>query len=136
LVTIRNHNVVLSGEFTHKLHPRVLYELGKRSFEDQLQFKELYESKKRSLFLAYVCLLCFPGTHYAFFGKWQLQVLYWLTIGGGLIWWIVDIFRLKQLVNQNNIFVQQQILRDISSTNIFKSAKPLGDPRVSSAKIA
>lgn len=136
MITIRNHNVILDGEFTHQLHPRVLYELGKRSFEDQLQFQELYESKKRSLFLAYVCLLFFPGTHYAFLGKWQLQVLFWLTLGGCLVWWVADIFRLKQLVKQNNTFSQQQILREISSTNIFISAKPLADPRLSSAKIA
>ncbi|MCB9252675.1 MAG: TM2 domain-containing protein [Flavobacteriales bacterium] len=134
MVTIRNHNLVLDGEFTHTLHPKVLYELGKISPEDQIKFQERYLKKKRSLKLAFICLLFFPCTHYGFLGKWQWQLLFWVTLGGGLVWWIVDFFRLKKLVkSQNNIF-QFQILRDLHAVNVFKSFK--NNPKVKPSRVS
>lgn len=63
----------------------------------------------------------FPCTHYAFIGKWQLQVLFWITLGGGFIWWLVDFFRIKQLVKEKNHNIQSQVLRDVHSIHIFNS---------------
>ena len=103
MVKIRNHNIILDAEFTNKLHPKVLYELGKMCAENQNKFQELYSESKRSLSLAYICLIFFPSTHYAFLGRWQMQILFWLTLGGGLVWWIVDLFRLSTMVNQTNL---------------------------------
>lgn len=136
MVTIRNHNVVLSGDFTHKLNPKVLYELGKISVEDQLQFQNNYLGRERSLKLAYVCLLFFPTTHYAFMGKWQLQVLFWLTLGGGLIWWLADFFRLRELVRQKNQEIQKQVLRDIHAVNVFKPVLQKPQVQRKSVKLA
>jgi len=124
MVNIRNHNLVLHSDFTHKLHPRVTYELGKIGVDDQMKFMNNYNLRKRSLKLAFVCLLFFPGTHYAFLGKWQLQILFWLTLGGGLVWWLVDFFRLKQIVKHSNHNIQREIVRDLHSVNIFYDIKP------------
>jgi hypothetical protein len=125
LVTLRSHNLILHAGFARQLHPKVLYDLGKIGFEDQLRFQELYLSKKKSLNLAFICLLFFPGTHYAFMGKWQTQLLFWLTLGGGLVWWVIDFCRLKNILNESNFHVQQKILMEIKSVNVFNSVKPL-----------
>ncbi|MFM9944793.1 MAG: TM2 domain-containing protein [Bacteroidia bacterium] len=130
MVTIRNHNVILDAQFTSKLNSKVIYELGKMCAENQLKFKELYSEKKRSLLLAYICLVFFPSTHYAFLGRWQMQGLYWLTLGGGLVWWIVDLFRLPKLVSQTNFHFQQKILRDINSISVFKPVSPIRIPSI------
>jgi len=99
----------------------VIYQLGKISVDDQLKFQQLYQKKERSLKVAFICLLFFPCTHYAFMGRWQLQVLFWVTLGGGLVWWLTDFFRLKQLVRNKNHSIQNQVLRDVHSINIFNS---------------
>lgn len=136
MVKIRNHNIILDAEFTNKLHPKVLYELGKMCAEKQQKFQELYSGRKRSVTLAYVCLLFFPGTHYAFLGRWQMQVLFWLTLGGAFVWWIVDLFRLPKLVNQTNFHYQQKVLMEVNSVNIFKAEQPLKVPSLVSAQVA
>ena len=135
MVTIRNHNVVLNADFTCQLHPKVLYQLGKISPDKQHKFKEIYDTRKRSLRLAFICLLFFPSTHYAFMGKWQMQLLFWLTLGGFLVWWIVDLIRLTKLVKECNFDFQHSILRDLNSVNVFRTTQPMQIPMVS-ARVA
>jgi len=125
LVTIRNHNIVLVAEFTIKLHPKTLYELGKICPENQFQFQELYLKKVKSTNVAYICLFFFPTTHYCFLGKWQMQFLFWLTLGGGFIWWLLDFYRLPILIKQINFEIEQKILREIKSVNVFETSKIL-----------
>ena len=136
MVTIRNHNVILDAEFITKLHPKILYEIGKICPENQIKFQELYTKKKRSLVLAFICLIFFPGTHYAFLGRWQLQLMYWLTFGGALIWWLVDMFRLPTLVKECNYYQQKKVLMEINSINVFKNAKPIEMPSLKEAQVA
>ncbi len=123
MVKIRNHNIILDAEFTMHLHPTILYELGKSCPEKQLKFQQFYLKRKRSLKLAYVCLIFFPGTHYAFLGSWQMQILFWLTCGGGFIWWLTDMFRLPGLIKQNNFYHQKKVLMEINSTSIFQNTQ-------------
>jgi len=136
VVTIRNHNLILDNEFTRELNSKIIYELGKNCPENQLKFKELYNSRKKSLMIAFICLMFFPGTHYAFMGKWQLQLLFWITLGGGLIWWVTDIFRLSKIVKENNVEYQNQILREINSENIFSTFKPMRIHGIADMKVA
>ncbi len=136
LVTIRNHNLILDSKFTNSLHPKIQYELGKICPENQIKFKELYSLSKRSLAIAYVCLIFFPSTHYAFLGRWQLQVLFWLTLGGGSFWWMADIVRLPAFVKQTNYYYQQKILRELNAVNVFKTSPPLRVPTLVSARVA
>jgi len=42
------------------------------------------------------------GAHYAYLGRWGVQIMYWITLGGIGIWAIIDLFRMKQLVNDHN----------------------------------
>jgi len=32
------------------------------------------------------------GAHFAYLDKWGLQLLFWLTIGGLGIWWLIELF--------------------------------------------
>ncbi len=124
MVKIKNHKFFLDPAFVRKLSPVIKLELGKLSQEKQLKFQEIYQGKRRCIVLAYICLLFFPGTHYAFLGNWPMQVLFWVTIGGGLIWWMFDIYRLKSLVKKANLGFQKKILLEINAVNVFHKHQP------------
>jgi TM2 domain-containing membrane protein YozV len=47
-------------------------------------------------------LAFFFGLHYAYLGRWGLQVLFWCTLGGIGLWWLVDIFRAQGLARRYN----------------------------------
>ena len=61
----------------------------------QAEFWEEYERKEKSVLAAYLLFLC--GCHYAYLGKWGTQVLFWFTVllFVGLVWWLVDVFRVN-----------------------------------------
>ena len=47
-------------------------------------------------------LLCLLGWHYLYLGKIGLQFLFWITLGGFLVWGLVDLFRLPGMVEKQN----------------------------------
>lgn len=59
------------------------------------------ESSIRSVGIAYI-LLFFAGAHYAYLNKWGTQIVFWLTFGGFGIWWLIDVFRMNDLVYDFN----------------------------------
>lgn len=70
--------------------------------------KHYLMSKIKSTGTAYLCLFFF-GCHYAYLGKWGLQILFWLTFGGLGVWWLIDLFRLSSVVNEHNMILSSQI---------------------------
>lgn len=70
--------------------------------------KYLLQSKMKSTGTAYLCWF-FLGCHYAYLGKWGIQILYWLTLGGVGIWMLIDLFRMGSIVNKHNSLIAQQI---------------------------
>lgn len=68
----------------------------------QAQFIKEYRRKRKSVGLAY--LLWLFGLHYGYLGRWRhtalLILMSWLLIG--LLWWVVDLFRLPRLVGKHN----------------------------------
>lgn len=60
-----------------------------------------YENRKKDNFTAYLCWVIL-GCHYAYFGRWGLQLLYWFTAGGCGIWALIDLFRIPRLVEDYN----------------------------------
>lgn len=42
------------------------------------------------------------GAHYAYLGRWGLQILYWITFGGIGIWALVDLFSMASKVENHN----------------------------------
>ncbi|MBL4663955.1 MAG: TM2 domain-containing protein [Flavobacteriaceae bacterium] len=65
-------------------------------------------SQMKSSGTAYLCWF-FLGCHYAYLGKWGLQFLYWLTLGGLGIWCLVDLFHIPTKVNNHNMLLSRQI---------------------------
>lgn len=70
--------------------------------------KHYLMSKMKSTGTAYLCWF-FLGCHYAYLGKWGLQILYWITFGGIGIWAIIDLFLIPSKVNAHNLIIANQI---------------------------
>jgi hypothetical protein len=70
--------------------------------------KHYLQSQLKSSGTAYL-LWFFFGFHYAYLGKWKLQLLYWITFGGFFIWAIIDLFTLSGRVANHNSLIFQQI---------------------------
>lgn len=51
--------------------------------------------------IAYVLWLVF-GAHYLYFERPGVQLLYWVTCGGGGIWALIDLFRIPSMVAEWN----------------------------------
>jgi len=75
-------------------------------------FMEEFYRKKKSMGLAYLCWFLF-GLHYAYMGKWGIQILFWLTGGGFLIWFFIDLFRIPGIVRNHNADISVAVMRDI-----------------------
>lgn len=86
----------------------VLAELQKMESQDQMAFLMEYERQRKQVGLAYLFFLLL-GCHYAYLGKWGLQVAFWLTGGGVFIWALIDLFRMQSLVNDYNKGVSEAL---------------------------
>lgn len=83
------------------------------STEQKQIFKDEFERRKKSVGVAYL-LWFFLGWHYAYVKKWGLLLLYILSLGGFIIWAIVDLFRIPKLISDYNNNLAIEILRDIT----------------------
>ena len=70
--------------------------------------KHYLQSQYKSTGNAYLFWF-FLGAHYAYLGKWGLQILYWFTGGGLLIWMLVDLFHIPSKVEAHNLRISQQL---------------------------
>lgn len=70
--------------------------------------KHYLQSKIKSTGTAYLFWFFF-GAHYAYLGKWGVQILYWITLGGFFIWAFVDLFAMSGKVSRYNAAIFQQI---------------------------
>ena len=66
------------------------------------------QSEIKSSGTAWIMYL-FLGCHYAYLGKWGVQLVYWFTLGGLGLWMFIDMFRLSGLVKKHNNNIYQQI---------------------------
>jgi hypothetical protein len=78
-----------------------------------------YLRRRKLLLIAY--LLWLLGWHYLYLGKIGPQLAFLLTVGGFLVWAIVDLFRLPGMVARYNEAVVSELL---SFYGI--GAKPMG----------
>ena len=62
---------------------------------DQLESRR---KKRRYAYLAWLCL----GSHYLYLRRPGTQALFWLTAGGLLIWWLLDLSRIPAMVEGHN----------------------------------
>lgn len=113
-------------ELTSKAHlviPKSVYEtlpeqvnesLSELSDEQQKQFVEAFASASKSIAMAYGFYLIL-GSHYAYMGRWKLQAIWWLTLGGLGVWALIDLFRIPGLINQYNDEVAKMVTRKIKA---------------------
>jgi len=65
-------------------------------------------SQLKSTGTAYLAFF-FLTAHYAYMGKWGMQLLFWGTLCGGGIWWFVDMFRMSSIVRKHNNLIYLEI---------------------------
>lgn len=63
--------------------------------------KYYYEKQLKSLGTAYLFFFLF-GTHFAYLGKWGLQILFWVSFYGLGIWGLIELFRVGERVENHN----------------------------------
>ena len=51
----------------------------------------------------------FLAAHYAYIGKWGVQLLFWVTFGGLGIWAFIDIFRMSGIIRRYNQKIDKEI---------------------------
>src|SRR5579884_4011680 len=101
---------LIPASIADNLPAMVRNELGKLPAHRQEEFVEEYRRKAKSAGPAYLLWLLL-GWHYIYLRKWGIQFLFWLTLGGFFIWWIVDLFRIPGMVRDYNKDVAVDVLR-------------------------
>lgn len=74
----------------------------------QQTFQRLYDRRKKSVLIAYF-LWFVLFVHHGYLGKWPTQILFWITIGGLYVWWVIDAVRMQTLVNNYNDALEQKL---------------------------
>lgn len=105
----------ISTSIADDLPSMVRSELGKLSAQKQEEFIEEYQRKTKSIGIAYLFLIIIFTMHYGYIRKWGLQVVFWLTLGGVGIWFLVDLFRLPGLVRDYNKDIATDTMRNLKS---------------------
>lgn len=82
----------------------------------QAAFQEEFRRRRKSTGVAYL-LWFFLGWHYAYLGRWGVQFLYWITLGGLGIWALVDLFRLGWVVGNRNSDISFDVMKDIRAVS-------------------
>jgi hypothetical protein len=103
---------LLPPSISKNLPAIVRNEVVKFSPEKQQEFLEEYQRKMKSKGVAYLLWLLF-GLHYAYLGKWLIQLVFWITGGGFFVWWFIDLFRVSGLINERNKDEAVDVLRTI-----------------------
>ena len=76
--------------------------------DDRMVFEHAYARKSKGIGAVYLAWLC--ASHYIYLGRQDLQNKYWFSLGGLLIWAIIDLARIPGMVNDYN--------RDIARINL------------------
>lgn len=105
----------IPGSIASDLPAMVRNELAKMSAQKQEEFLEEYKRKRKSVGFGYVLLIFLFSLHYGYVGKWGLQVLFWLTGGGLVIWWFIDLFRVPGLVGNYNKDMATNVMRNLKA---------------------
>lgn len=98
-----------------KLPSMVINELRTLSAQKQEEFMEEYNRKRKSVGMAYLFQLLLLGTGYAYLGKWGLQILLWITVGGLGIWALILLFMLPGMVKNYNKDIALDVIRNMQA---------------------
>ena len=82
----------------------------------QISVKRDYERRKKSMLFAYLAWLTL-GWHYLYPRRVGLQFAFWVTLGGLLVWWLVDLFRVAGMVNRLNEDTARELMVQYKALN-------------------
>lgn len=74
-------------------------------------------SKEKNTSTAYICWFLF-GVHYFYLGQPMKNILYWVTICGFGIWGLIDLFRMKSLVEESNEKIVRELIGEANLLEI------------------
>jgi len=100
--------IITMGNIPNTLLPY----MDKLSDEAKITLQQQYKRKQKSKGSAYALWL-FLGAHYAYMGKWGMQILFWFTWGGAGLWWIIDVFRISGLIDSMNEDIAMDIFQKV-----------------------
>jgi len=108
-------SLLLASGDARDLPAMVCSELGRLPQQRQEEFLERFRAKRKSRGWAW--LLWFLGWHFAYFREWGLQILYLVTLFFvvGLVWWVVEAFKVNDRVRQWNADRAVEVLRDLKA---------------------
>ena len=111
----QNSLLYLSEKISDNLPSMVKNELIKMPAQKQQEFVEEFTRRRKNTATGYVFILLVFGFHYAYLNKWGEQIIFTLTGGGLLIWWLVDLFRIPNLVKNYNKNIAIEVLRNMKA---------------------
>jgi hypothetical protein len=117
---------MIPAQVAEKLPSMVRNELARLSAQKQEEFLEEFNRKAKDSGTAYG-LWFLLGWHYIYLRKWGLQILFWLTFGGFLMWWFIDLFRVAGMVTDYNKDVATDVMRNLVAVSV--SSSPIIPPR-------
>lgn len=97
----------------NSLPERLKQQVDRMPINSKRIFLQHYMRKCKSPLVAYLSMSF--GGHYAYLRRWDDQLFFYLTLGGIGLWWVSDIFRLRDMVYQYNASLARNILKDMHS---------------------
>ena len=86
--------------------------LGQLTDAQQAMFEEEYKRKMKPPMKMQLLAIFFPIQHFLM-GKTGSGILFWITLGGFWIWWIIDMFTIGSRVRDFNEDIARTLLRDM-----------------------
>lgn len=105
--------MLISSDIRKDLPEMVTSSLRDMKQQDQNIFIEEFCRRRRTVGLGY--LLWFLGFHYAYYKKWALLILFWVSciLIFGIVWWVVDAFRIKSMTKTYNQDAAIDVMKDL-----------------------
>ncbi len=108
-----NQEILISDSIKDQVPDYILTQLAGFSAAQQSQFVDEFKRKARNPTTALI--LAILGLHYFYLNKFGMQALFWITLGGIWIWWIIDLFRIKSIIKDQNKDVAIDIMRSMKA---------------------
>ncbi len=105
------------------LPPSIQQVVSKMDPETRNVFFREYAQKRKPLYVGYI-LWFVLSLYYAYYRKVGLQFVFWITGGGFLIWWIIDLFRMPSIARQANEQIARQVLQTLQIGQAFDPPTP------------
>jgi len=82
--------------------------------EQQERFEMELEARRKDVRNGYLWWFAL-GSHYGYLERWQMQALFWITLGGLGVWWFADIWRMEKMVLAYNRSLSEWILDAVTA---------------------